>query len=69
VGLVYDPRELSEVTIARAGVVGVLQFKPSGKNLINPPKFNLHMTFKNMNLDWLTCIQKFGVPLQIINMT
>jgi hypothetical protein len=44
-------------------------FKPSGKNLINPPKFNLHMSFKNMNLDWLTCIQEFGVPLQMINMT
>ncbi|WP_428740127.1 hypothetical protein, partial [Sulfurimonas sp.] len=44
-------------------------FKPSGKNLINPPKFNLHISFKNMNLDWLTCIQEFGVPLQIINMT
>jgi hypothetical protein len=22
-----------------------------------------------MNLDWLTCIQEFGVPLQRINMT
>jgi hypothetical protein len=44
-------------------------FKPSDKNLINPPKFNLHMTFKNMNLDWLTCIQEFRVPLQMINMT
>jgi hypothetical protein len=22
-----------------------------------------------MNLDWLTCIQEFGVPLQMINMT
>jgi hypothetical protein len=27
------------------------------------------MSFKNMNLDWLTCIQEFGVPLQMINMT
>jgi hypothetical protein len=27
------------------------------------------MSFKNMNLDWLTCIQEFRVPLQIINMT
>jgi hypothetical protein len=44
-------------------------FKPSGKNRINPSKFNLHMSFKNMNLDWLTCIQEFGVPLQMINMT
>jgi hypothetical protein len=43
--------------------------KPSGKNLINPPKFNLHMTFKNMNLDWLTWIQEFGVPLQMVIMT
>jgi hypothetical protein len=40
-----------------------------GKNLINPPKFNLHMFFKNINLYWLTCIQEFGVPLQMINMT
>jgi hypothetical protein len=24
------------------------------------------MSFKNMNLDWLTCIQEFGVPLQMI---
>jgi hypothetical protein len=44
-------------------------FKPSGKNLINPPKFNLYMPFNNMNLDWLTCIQEFGAPLQMINMT
>jgi hypothetical protein len=44
-------------------------FKPSVKNLINPPKFNIHMSFKTMNLDWLTCIQEFGVPLQMINMT
>jgi hypothetical protein len=22
-----------------------------------------------MHLDWLTCIQEFGVPLQMINMT
>jgi hypothetical protein len=22
-----------------------------------------------MNLDWLTCIQEFGVPLQMINLT
>jgi hypothetical protein len=27
------------------------------------------MSFKNMNLDLLTCIQEFGVPLQMINMT
>jgi hypothetical protein len=27
------------------------------------------MSFKNMNLDWFTCIQEFGVPLQMINMT
>jgi hypothetical protein len=27
------------------------------------------MTFRNMNLDWLTCIQEFGVPLQMLNMT
>jgi hypothetical protein len=27
------------------------------------------MSFKNMNLDWLTCIQKFEVSLQMINMT
>jgi hypothetical protein len=26
------------------------------------------MTFKNMNLDWLNCIQEFGAPLQMINM-
>jgi hypothetical protein len=36
---------------------------------MNPPKFYPHMSFKNMNLDWLTCIQEFGVPLQMINMT
>jgi hypothetical protein len=27
------------------------------------------MSFKNMNLDWLTCIQEFGVTFQMINMT
>jgi hypothetical protein len=27
------------------------------------------MSFKNMNLDWLTCIQEFKVHLQMINMT
>jgi hypothetical protein len=27
------------------------------------------MSFKNINLDWLTCIQEFRVPLQMINMT
>jgi hypothetical protein len=26
------------------------------------------MSFENMNFDWLTCIQEFGVPLQMINM-
>ncbi len=27
------------------------------------------MIFMNMNLDWLTCIQEFGVSLQMTNMT
>jgi hypothetical protein len=27
------------------------------------------MIFQNMNLDWLTCIQEFGVPLQVVNKT
>jgi hypothetical protein len=27
------------------------------------------MIFKNMNLDWLSCIQEFGFPLQMVNMT
>jgi hypothetical protein len=27
------------------------------------------MSFKDMNLDCLTCIQEFKVPLQMINMT
>jgi hypothetical protein len=44
-------------------------FKTSSKNLINPSKFNPHMYFKNMNLDWLTCIKEFEVSLQMINMT
>jgi hypothetical protein len=22
-----------------------------------------------MNFDWLTCIEEFGVPLQVVNMT
>jgi hypothetical protein len=25
------------------------------------------MTFMNMNLDWLTCIQILEVPLQVVN--
>jgi hypothetical protein len=27
------------------------------------------MVFMNINLDWLTCIHEFGVPLQLVNMT
>jgi hypothetical protein len=42
-------------------------FKPFGKNLINSPKFFLGMIFNTMNLDWLTCIQNFEVPLQVEN--
>jgi hypothetical protein len=35
------------------------------KNLINSPKFKLDMSFKSVNLDSLTCIQKFEVLLQV----
>jgi hypothetical protein len=44
-------------------------FKPFGKNLRNSLKFYLHLTFKNMNLYLLTCIQEIGVPLQVVNRT
>jgi hypothetical protein len=27
------------------------------------------MIFRNMNLDWLTCIQEIEVPLQVVNTT
>ncbi len=27
------------------------------------------MIFQDMNLDWLTCIQEFGITLQMINIT
>jgi hypothetical protein len=42
---------------------GVQTFR---KNLINSVKFCLHINFKNKNLDWLTCIEEFGVPLQVV---
>jgi hypothetical protein len=35
----------------------------------NSPKFYLLMIFMNMNLDGLTCIKKFEVPLQVTIMT
>jgi hypothetical protein len=40
-----------------------------GKNSINSPNFFLDMIFMSMNLDGLTCIKKFEVPLQVANMT
>jgi hypothetical protein len=44
-------------------------FKHFGNNLINSPKFYHLMIFMNMNLDGLTCIKKFEVPLQVTIMT
>jgi hypothetical protein len=35
----------------------------------NSTKFYFHIPFQNMNLHWLTCIQEFGVPLQVANKT
>jgi hypothetical protein len=37
-------------------------YKPYGKNPRNSKKFNMHMIFKNMNLDWLTCMQHLEDP-------
>jgi hypothetical protein len=36
--------------------------KPLRKNFINLPKLFLDMIFMKINLDGLTCIQKFEVP-------
>jgi hypothetical protein len=40
-------------------------FKSFGKNPINSPKLFLNMIFNTKNLDCLTCIKKFEVPLQV----
>jgi hypothetical protein len=42
-------------------------FKPFGEKSINSIKFCLDMIFNTMNLDWLTCIPKFKVSLQVLN--
>jgi hypothetical protein len=44
-------------------------FKPIGKNSLNSPKIFLDMIFNIVNLEWLTCIQKFEVPLHVGNRT
>jgi hypothetical protein len=36
---------------------------------MNLPKISLDMIFKSVKLDSLTCIQKFEVPLQVVNKT
>jgi hypothetical protein len=45
------------------------EFKPFYKNLINSLKFHPHIIYMNMDLHWLTCIQKLEVPLQVGEMT
>jgi hypothetical protein len=40
-----------------------------GKNMVNSLKFFLDMIFHNVNLVCFTCIQKFEVHLQVVNMT
>jgi hypothetical protein len=40
-------------------------FKPFGKNLVNSLKFYLEIIFMHVNLDIHTCMQEFGVPLQV----
>jgi hypothetical protein len=58
-----DPRNKSNLNL-----VWILKgFKPLRKNSINSPKIFLDMIFKLVNLDWLTCIQNFEVPLQVAN--
>jgi hypothetical protein len=42
-------------------------FEPCGKNPINLPNNFLDMIFNTVNLDWLTGIKKFEVPLQVEN--
>jgi hypothetical protein len=45
------------------------EFKPFGKHFLSSPNFFLNMIFNTVNWDWLTCIPKFEVPLQVVNMT
>jgi hypothetical protein len=40
-------------------------FKPYGKHLVNSLKFYLNMIFTKVNLGWHTCMQKFGVLIQV----
>jgi hypothetical protein len=44
-------------------------FKPLRKNLDNSPKFLLDNVFMNVNLDGLTCMQKFEDIIQVANRT
>jgi hypothetical protein len=41
-------------------------FKPFGKKSINSLKFFLDMIFNTVNLDWLTCIKIFEVPIGVV---
>jgi hypothetical protein len=41
--------------------------KPFGKNPNNSPKLSLGMTFKNINLDYPTCVKKFEDPSHVVN--
>jgi hypothetical protein len=45
------------------------RFKPFCKNLINFLNFHPQMIYLNMNLHWLTCIQKLEVPIQVGKMS
>jgi hypothetical protein len=50
-------------------VLIVKGFKPLRKNLDNSPKFLLDNVFMNVNLDGLTCMQKFEDIIQVANRT
>jgi hypothetical protein len=43
----------------------LMGLKPYGKNLINSQKIYFVMVFMTVNLEWLTCIQKAKVSLQV----
>jgi hypothetical protein len=45
----------------------LMGFKHFGKYSINSPKLSLRMIFNTANWDWLTCIHKLEVTLQVAN--
>jgi hypothetical protein len=57
----------SESQIKLNLVLNLRGFKPSDKHSINSPKFFLDMIFNTVNLDGLTCIKNFEVPLEVAN--